>query len=274
MTIVYLCKNDPLISTIRDLFDAIPLRVPEERIQPMCVVASNRRKSFFLGRLEHILQTGVKSDVLTSQMPDLSGEHTRKVKLHLGLQVLDGFLRGFGVPAMGIESAFDGATEVSFSFRDVRRKYVEITRLGKSLAKQKINLQNPVASIFNEGKKFDLLVIDSIITSSDFTIRVDKKKNENFRIDLPLVQSLIAQADTMVQVSSATGFDLTFQGSRHLTFAFSCVRFFLDLAGTIFLIEPGTYVPSLGMFSTDLVSYTPDRILLSSRPGLLSWDES
>src|SRR4051794_40580878 len=117
MGFLTLCQ-DNLVTTLRDVFHANIVRTPEARIQPLAVVASTKRQSDFRGALLPLLKgrQPIHVALQTSRMADVSGKHSRQVSLDLGLQVLEGFLKGFGLPAAGISAKFAGASSVSFVF--------------------------------------------------------------------------------------------------------------------------------------------------------------
>lgn len=214
-----------------------------------------------------------------SKMAIISGKRSQRVKLKLGLQILEGFLKGFGIPSAGILLKFKGASEVSFSFEDVERKYIDIGFLGKILTNRVIDRQNPAAAIFFEDGVCDFLVIDSVITSSDFSISVDRTKSHDFKIDVPAIQNILGEMSLGVEVSTISGYDLLFKGNKHLAFAFSCVRFNLEQNGKISSMPPADDIVPLSMAYRSLPSahpkvlYSPDRVLLSEKPALLSWDD-
>lgn len=83
-------------------------------------------------------------------MADVSGKRSRKGSFDLGLQILEGFLKGFGVPLAGIMVKLEGASEVSFSFKNVNRMFVDINALGRALTDCQIDPQNPADSIFSQ----------------------------------------------------------------------------------------------------------------------------
>jgi hypothetical protein len=281
MAFLDLCDKDPLVTTLSEVFGANIVRVPEERIQPLSVIASDGSRSSFRGALGPLLVgTPIQVTSGTSQMADLSGKRSRSVNLQLGLQILQGFLSGFGIPSAGIGAKLQGASEVSFTFKNVTRTYVDPNVLGSALAGRALDRKNPAAAIFLQDGTYTCLVIDSVIASSDFAINVDKKRDESFNLDVPVIQNLVSQAKAGVQVTTTSGLDLIFQGSKSLAFAFTCVRLYLDAHGVITSLPPEASVPALAkrlqelQRSDQVLRYTPDRIQLRSRPGLLSWDET
>ena len=269
-----LCRNDPIIGTLRDVFGANVVRVPESRIQPTCVVAHRGGSTSFRGALEHLFPAGDEwsprpGDIEKSRMPNLAGRRSRAVDVGLGLSIMSGFLRGFGANSTSLEASFQGVREVAFSFDDVERRYIDVNRLGKQLSGRAIDRANPAAAIFLDG--YDFLVIDSVIGSRDFQITVTDTNDAGFQFAIPAVQQLIGHASGGLSVTSATGRDLRFCGTEHLSFAFTCVRFQLQPDGRIAHLLPHrdggieleSIHPSHGQ-EADAV-----RVLLSEDPVLL-----
>ncbi len=93
---IRLCKGDPLVETVRELVEAMPLRVPEERFQPLCLMATVSGKLVFLGHLSNALvhPPDFKGIIAASRMASISGKSSRRVDAALGLEILEGFLTG------------------------------------------------------------------------------------------------------------------------------------------------------------------------------------
>src|SRR4051794_29788685 len=160
-------RSDPLVDTLRDTFDANIVRVPEARIQPLRVLAARDGKTTYQGKLTELLK-GTAPDELTSAKPandamaNVSGKKSSKVEVGLGLEILGGFLSGFGVPSAGIAAKFGGAKEVSFTFGSVSRRYVDPSFIGRALNGQAVDPDNPVGAIFFGDEPWHLIVVDSV----------------------------------------------------------------------------------------------------------------
>lgn len=156
--------------------------------------------------------------------------------------------------------------------------FVDINVLGRALTNRIIDLQNPATSIFSQDGTHTFLVIDSVITSSDFSMSVDKTSSQSFKLDVPAIQTIVSQANVEVKVSTASGYDLVFQGDKWMAFAFSCIRLYLDENGTITAMPPEADVPVLSkklqaiQKPEHLIIYSPDRVMLPTKPGMRSWD--
>lgn len=268
-----LCADDQMTQTLKKLFNATPVRVPETKIQPLCVVARKKAKASFRGELKFLLDKNEAFAVplRESQVADLSGKNSKNVDLDLGLQIMEGFLKGFGLPSSAFTSEFHGVKKVSFSFKNVKRYYVDINELGLQIARKKLDLENPSISIFTEAEPWEMLLIDSVITSSDFTISTERESNVNFAAKIDKMQQVLSGANSTVKLSSSSGYDLTFQGDQHLSFAFSTVQLFIDRTkNTLASINPTEQV---GILESSAWSIPEQQHFLQGEDALLEWDE-
>jgi hypothetical protein len=273
-----ICSDDFLVQTLRQTFGANPIRVPEERILPLTVLASDGKRTTFRSKSPSSLLKGNPSidvETSTSKMVNLSGKRSRSVKLDLGLKVLDGFLSGMGIPSAKVTAKFEGAREISFSFQDVQRLFVDPGVLGAELAGTAINDASPAAAIFLEPQ-YQFLIVDSVIQSRDFNIKVESSASNAFSLDVPAIQEIVGNAKLGVEVSSGSSLELTFKAKKHLSFAFSCLRLYVDGNGSVTSMPPAGNVPGLaaalgvgGAGTPTRTLYMPDRVLLSSEPGLV-----
>lgn len=274
-----LCGKDPLVDALRSTFGANPVRVPEKRVQPLCAIAVRDRKTAFRGALAPLLTAGQNFTVpesarAQSTMADLSRKRSTSVSISLGLDILGSFLAGFGVPSAGIGAKFAGATEVAFSFSSVNRDWIDDNWLGRALVGQSLDRQTAAARLFTDKPRWDLLVIDSVITSSEFTISVTKSKTDSFSIDIPGIQSVVTSAKVRVDVESKDQRQVSFRGTEALTFAFTTVRLYVDDHGNIQAMPPGGDSVVLSVAPEDTVpTYGLDHIQLSRTPAMVEWDE-
>jgi hypothetical protein len=122
MSFLRLCTDDPIVSTLTEVFQANLVRIPEERITPLKALAASSDRTWFRGEFAPLLDGQLdRPNLQSSLMPDLAGKKTHTVNVDLGLKILDSYLSGFGVPSATLLSKFQGVTSVSFSFRNVHR---------------------------------------------------------------------------------------------------------------------------------------------------------
>ena len=279
-----LCKSDSVVKLLRGVFGSNILRVPEERYEPLTVLAAKSKSASFRGRLEPLVQGdppfAVSADLIVeSRVVDLCGSQTRTVKADLGLKILDGFLRGFGLPGLSLDAHLKVFRKISFHFQDVYRKWVDINTVGGMLAGRRIKRQNPAAAVFFGKDPYVFLVIDSVIVSRSFGLTVEGGTSGALALDVPAIAQAAAAVNPKVQVSSTSSLEVSFQGQTRLAFAFSCVRFALDQRGGIGALLPTTgnlpvryrSLVTKGLRGGDRsgVVYAPDRVLLASEPEML-----
>lgn len=244
-----LCSNDPIVSTLQSVFHANIVEIPEERIRPLYVVANlGNKTTSFRGAISALLKsptTYKDPPVQQSLMANISGSKTRQVDLKFGLQILGNFLNAFGVPSINVNAAFTGATKVSFSFNKVIRYWVDDGVLGGDLIGSVVDSNNPAAAIYFGPQKYNCYILDSSITSSDFTISVDQSSRGNFQIDVPAIQQIVQKANVQLAVSSSSTTSISFTGQKQLGFAFSCVSASLDASGRIVSLAPAGSLPAL-----------------------------
>ena len=278
-----LCRHDTVIDTLRSVFHANIVAVPESRIEPLVIVAVSGDTTSFRGAIIPLLTkptSFTKPQVLQSTMPVISGTKTQEVNLSVGLEILGNFLKGFGVPSIDLSASFSGATKVSFSFNGVIRFFVDINELGEHVKGSTLDRQNPAGSIFfQHDPPFQCYILDSAITSRDFSISVEKSSKADFKVDVPAISQIVTKANANLSVSSASTLSVTFKGDKQLGFAFSCVRASFDGTGKFTSLEPGGVIPNLeavaeAMGPNRQVAHTPDQVLLTLDPAMITADFS
>ena len=265
MAIFKICGDDILVNTLQKVFKANIVRVPEAKIRPLSVLAITPKKPHFWGYLEEFTESPLpnyEAALQESQMADISGKRSKDVKAELGLQILDGFLKGYNLPSAAISSKFTGAKTVSFSFQEVVRYFISPGKIGGILKGQALDVDNGSNAIFLQ-KEARLFLIDSVIKSKDFSIIVEKTNSNDFSLDIRAIQQIIGQANTGVHIESHSGLDLSFHGSTPLSFAFTCIECILDAAGRI-NIKP--------VSSTVTLDQPEAHTMLFETPGMVELD--
>ncbi len=267
MSSITLCREDPLVSLVHDLFGANIVRVPDARVQPLAVVVHRDGRSFFRGSLLPLLTEarplGVQAEY--SDLTDISGRRSRRVTLDLGVHILRGFLRGLGVPHADLTAGLAGASYLSFAFPAARRLAVDINALGWAIAGRRLDRGNPAAAILFDQPAYGLLLIDSVLTSRQIAVVLSGARGQRLNVDLAALRQSLAEVGGSVGAADERGIELTLTSEEELTFAFSCVRLCFDPDGQIQSLPPDHSTRTLGELA-------PDRVLLSAGPGLLVWD--
>lgn len=270
-----LCRGDELIDTLRDVFGANIMRIPESRMRPLVALMDDGRKVAFLGALKFLITDPPQfPSPATSQMPKLKGKKSRSVDTEMGLKVLDGYLSGMGVGGGDLSGAFKGVSKVSYTFGDVKRQFVDIGEVGALLQGKSLNLAHPTVPKFRDEEHAALLVVDSVITSSAFTLTADETASNGFKFDVAKIQGALG-VDGGVKVETSTGMELNFSGKRPLAFAFSCVRLAVTKSGKIITFQPDDVKREMGLMSATTkkkdysAAVVPNRTLLSAKPVMV-----
>lgn len=222
---IKLCKDDPVLKLIRTSFNANPIRVPEERIQPLVMFGISGDKNIYLGSVVNVLLGEDKPtiEIFKSQLPNVSSARTKSVSADVGVKIMDGFLEGLGSNSAGLSDTFKTAKKVSFTFQNVIRNYVDVAAAMKVLGRHKVDTANAVVQSFINGH-MDCVLVTGIIGSDNFTIKVEDESSHDFKLDIPKIESLISSKKNKVKVSSSGKHDISFKGDRHLAFAFEAVK--------------------------------------------------
>lgn len=274
MSQLHLCRADPLVALIYDLFSANMVRVPDSRIRPLSVIVHRAGRSSFRGSLLPLLTEARPLGVLpaTSELTDIAGRRSRRVTLDLGLHILRGFLKGFGLPSAELAGGLGDAAYLSFAFPSVRRASYDIGALGWALAGRRIDRQNPAAAIAFGHSPYELLLIDSVLTSGQLSVVFSRERGQRLKVDVAALSQIFAGLGAQVGATGEAEVELVLKSPQELTFAFTCVRLFFDADGQITALPPDTSLRTLGDGAPARIRYSPDRVLLSDRPGLLIWD--
>src|ERR1700750_1322732 len=97
-----LCE-DPVVNMLHGRLKANILQVPEERYQPLAVLAAADDYARFIGAIHPLIHGHVPSlpPVALSPFAELSGTKTTSVKLSLGLKILERYLQPIGASSTG-----------------------------------------------------------------------------------------------------------------------------------------------------------------------------
>jgi hypothetical protein len=258
MSFIKLCSDDPLLSLLRETFNANPISVPEERIRPL-VVLSKTKVTTYLGPIDDLLVTGSTITIAPedSSMANVSAKSSKSVSVDLGLQVMDGFLKGFGVGSGTIKSSFDDTDKVSFSFQNVTRNYVNVTALSKLLKNRKFDTTDPIVKTFI-SEEAKCLIITSVITSNNFTMKKEGKRDTNIDFDIKAIRDSLS-TENKVEVSSSNSVEISFKGQKQLAFAYTAAVFEIDDDGnSSFSNEPDKSFLTTSPDDEDFENFEPE----------------
>lgn len=270
-----ICQNDTT-AALRDLFNATPMKVPDASVQPFMVIAEKRGKTERRGELRHLLTNNLEIPIRLKEadVSNVNLEKTRSMDWDFGIKILDGIFQGFKLPSGEISSQLDNAKEISLSFNNVKRKFIDKNELGTSLIGRLLDLSHPSARIFLKDG-YNLLLVTDVIVSKSFGINFTKTINNQEKIEAPTIQQIIDKANLEIKVKAESNNSISFEGSEYLTFAFSCVKLNIDpdtgalYVGSAVTTKESTRGESAGADQSPQPVELDDDVF---EPGMLEWD--
>lgn len=227
------CKNN-ITDQIRDLFDANPLKVPEARIQPLCMLEIKDYKPKYLGEFKFLVKDGFTQaiEIRTAPVSQVSNVKTKKIDFKIGFDILGNFIKAFGLDPAAVGASIKGSKKLSFSFGNVVRKYIDTLELGHILVSNDIkgDPDNMFIEEISRNEDIKLALITDVLTSTDFSLSTYKDNATGAEINIPLIQEYLANIDTNLTVEKVSENEVKFKGETPLTYAFTCVEISIDPA--------------------------------------------
>lgn len=225
MSFLSLCPDDPVLSAIRKNYSATPLKTPETRIRPLGTFSHDKKKkqSRFLGDVRPLLidRQGLQINTSQSDLSEISSLQTRKMNVQAGFDLLNGFLKKLGAESKPLlTAALGGIKQLSFSFVNVKRDYVDTNELGSVINKHKLDLSNLNLHIFkNQDSDYLLMLIDSVLTANEFEVHRKKERNMKIEVNQGILDKLAADVSANLKVKIKNETDISFESPDPLTFA-------------------------------------------------------
>lgn len=228
-----ICKNH-LTDHIRDRFRANPLRVPEARIQPMCVLEIQKGRQQYLGEFRFLVRDGFEHALPVSESPvaEISDSRSRSVDFKTGFGILGGFLKALSIDPASVSASIARSRKLAFSFSNVRRRFVDVLQLGQVLSQHQLfgDTNNFVLQPAMHDKKVRLGLITDVIVSNNFSLSALSDGETTVDVDVPALADVVSQANAHVKIHKTAAEDIQFEGPDDLTFAFTCLEIRIDPA--------------------------------------------
>ncbi|MGI9542500.1 MAG: hypothetical protein ACR2MX_04525 [Cyclobacteriaceae bacterium] len=228
-----ICKNS-ITDLIRDQFGANPLRVPEARIQPMCMLEIHKNQQQYLGEFKYLVKGGFNHDIAPKEAPvsEVSNKRSKAVDFKTGFGILSGFLKALKIDPASVTASLTKSKKMAFSFSNVKRKYIDPLMLGSLLSGDGLfgDVDNFVLQPAIQDKKIKLGLITDVIVSNNFSLSALSESDTAVNIDVPMLADAISKLNLGVKVNKQTDNEVQFEGSENLTFAFSCLELTIDPA--------------------------------------------
>ncbi len=228
-----ICKNK-ITDHIRDHFGANPLKSPEARIKPMCMLEVQRDKQDYLGEFAFLIVGDMPEEIPVNEEPvaPISDERSNTVDFKIGFGILGNFLKVLGVDPAGVGAAMKKSKKMAFSFSNVRRRFIDPLQLGKVLSQHDIigDTDNFMLHPAINDKRIKLALITDIIVSNNFSISTFTESETEAELDVPLIANAVSNFNTEVKVERKSNNEVKFNAPNDLTFAFSALELKIDPA--------------------------------------------
>ncbi len=229
-----ICKNK-FTDHLRDIFEANPLKQPNPRYTPLSLIEIKDKKTYPLGRLSDLILGGqnLNVEIRKEAMPAISNSWSKKANINVGVDLMSGFFKGFGLDAVGISASFKNAKQFAFSFENVERHFFEPLELGKVLSDHEIkaNTENIFISKIMASGKYSLGLITDAIVSNNFSIATYSDSDTSVGINVPLIENYIADLNTKTTIEKKESNVIKFVQPNPIPFAFSCIELKIDKNG-------------------------------------------
>lgn len=226
-----ICKNK-ITDHIRDQFGANPLKVPEARIKPMCMLEIKDNGQQYLGEFKFLVKGGFNHEIpqVLEPVANVSDQRSAMADFNTGFGILGNFLKALGVDPAAISASIKNTKKMAFSFSNVRRCYIDPLMLGSVLSENELfaDKDNFILYPAMHDKKVRLGLITDIIISNNFSLSTYSESDTAVKIDVPSIADAVANVNVSLKVHKTADNEVKFEGPSDLTFAFSCLELKID----------------------------------------------
>lgn len=274
-----ICRNNTT-DLLRDTFHATPVTPPESTIRPLFVLSRLDDKVSRRGDLKFLFpkkyHKSLNLEFNRNWVADTALQRTQKVNMDLGVQIMGALLQGFQIDTAPVTAALHGAREISFSFTNIERVSVDVNELGAVLSGKHLDLENASAKIFLGTDASEMLLITDVLSSNMMAVNAESTSGQTTKINLDALEAAIASAQLNVRVKKHQESSIIFQGETPLTFAFTCIRVYVDgQTGALTLGESVEVRAAREARGPESVPPPQEYVQLDDdaiTPGFLSWD--
>jgi len=226
-----ICKNK-ITDVLREQFGANPLKVPEARIQPMCILEIQDDTQKYLGQFKYLVKGGFPHDIpqTTEPVAAVSNQKTATIDFNFGLDILGNFLKALGADPAAITAGLNQSRKMAFSFTNVRRTYIDPLMLGSVLSQYDLyaDKDNFILQPALTNMNIRLGLITDIIISNNFSLSTYTETDAHASINVPAIAEALSKVNASLKVEKKTDNEVNFEGPADLTFAFTCLEIKID----------------------------------------------
>ncbi|MDH5669813.1 MAG: hypothetical protein OEY86_17580, partial [Nitrospira sp.] len=114
MAFTSLCSSDPLLDFIRSTYGAIPLRVPDQRFQPLALFGVQSRRARYLGTLTEIAESKawLPPRLTSNELAQVSAVSSNDIGWDAATEILGPFISStLGIDVSPVKAGLSGASK-------------------------------------------------------------------------------------------------------------------------------------------------------------------
>ena len=219
MSITTICRKDPLLELIREIYAAHPMGIPDRQIKPLTMITALERRHRYLGEMAEAVsvEEWIPPAVHSAELADVDGQSSGNVSLGAAIDLLGPFLGLMLDEEVNLELSGIADSVVSVSLGGTYREYVSPLEVFGTLHGKALRTPLPTATAWR------LFVVDSVLNGSRVAIR--RASSEKVDVGLRIRGQLegVAAAESMLASASA----ITISGNG-VPFAFTCLELQID----------------------------------------------
>jgi hypothetical protein len=214
--------HDPLLQTLAEL-GYCAVRLPRTGINPLQLIVEGRRSFHPFGDLATILSPGENPlpSITTDKSVTLRTTRSGRLKLGLGLALLNGFVSAFGGSPVGLDALYSRATSLSFDFGGVTHRRVDLAHLDAFLTTADIQISGQTTEELLDAS--NLYAVIATLESKTFSVTPTGDSVHNAHLSIDALKDVVGTKLTVASVEKDSG-EMTYAGTVPLVFAFQAVR--------------------------------------------------
>jgi hypothetical protein len=232
MALHKLCGSDPLLEFIRETYDAIPLRVPDQRVIPLALFTRTEKRMRYVGHVSQLRAKGwAPPPEQSADLAKMSYQSTNSLAWTAVTNLIGPLLsQMLSAAQVDVEASLCASRARKDGIRLVlggaKRLYVDPISCALEFEQNPLVLPRSLDESRDSNVPPFLYVVDSILTAKQISINSDDDSRGEFSEKL--------EADLVGKLSSSSIMrrksGLTITASERFPFAFTCLQLSLNQA--------------------------------------------
>lgn len=167
-------------------------------------------------------ETSLPANIIDQPVPtEIGGLVDKKVEMKLSMSLLKGFLPN----SVGIESAFNNANKISFSFINAKLDSTVLIQLDKFINNADVseNIKTYKDKLMNN----EMYVITEVLKSKSFSVEALGANDISVDLDGPEIEKIV-KANTNIKRSSGNNAKITYEGDQDLAIGIKAAQIHND----------------------------------------------